>query len=590
MNKQYILFLVFTLIGNFAFSQEQDSSLILFQYNQLPPETKVHDILVNSDNIKFLATTNGIFEITNKNLPPKKISNHNVFSFCFDRTEKIFGLYENGIIDVANNKDISLPEGCVAKDITYNNSNIWLATNSGVYRYNIRSERWYLPLTKRNSKLPNDDVNFIFADKNKKLWIGTKGGIAIMDLDERWKVYEREHSMEAMAYNSEGLWLVSNKEMWLIDDFGRWYTVDLDDGLKKGIVKDITTDKDGRLILASETIVRYNPYDETIYSYSESLGFLSQKANTIEGDLSRDIWVGTEDGSLYVITFTDTQLAPLNAIVEIKQEVNCRDENSGSLQAKAFGGQPPYNFSWNDDEFSGATIRSVPAGSYQLTVTDKINNVFTLDYEFTSDYPINISVSIIEIASNPNRADGKASVTISKGKPPHSIEWDNGVTEETNLELSEGEHTVTVTDDKRCAYQQRFVMDAGKFIPDLNIEKLTVGQTLPINELYFSADSAFVSEASLRVLDEVHEFLEQHPSVDIEIGGHTNNIPPKEYCYKLSTARAKNVSEYLIKKGVQEDRITYKGYGKDFPIADNDTVQGRKLNQRVEIKIVSFEN
>ena len=72
----------------------------------------------------------------------------------------------------------------------------------------------------------------------------------------------------------------------------------------------------------------------------------------------------------------------------------------------------------------------------------------------------------------------------------------------------------------------------------------------------------------------------------IEVGGHTNGIPPHEFCDKLSTARAKSVAQYLVDKGIPASRITYRGYGKRNPIASNATPEGREKNQRVEINIV----
>jgi len=81
-----------------------------------------------------------------------------------------------------------------------------------------------------------------------------------------------------------------------------------------------------------------------------------------------------------------------------------------------------------------------------------------------------------------------------------------------------------------------------------------------------------------------------NPSVSIEIGGHTNNIPVEEYCDKLSSARAENVAKFLVSGGINQDRIQHKGYGKRKPIASNESVAGRNRNQRVEIKILQINN
>lgn len=81
-------------------------------------------------------------------------------------------------------------------------------------------------------------------------------------------------------------------------------------------------------------------------------------------------------------------------------------------------------------------------------------------------------------------------------------------------------------------------------------------------------------------------FLSENTNVIIEIGGHTNGVPPDDYCNWLSSARAKNVADYLYKRGIPTFRIKHRGYGKTRPIASNNTLEGRRKNQRVEIKIL----
>jgi outer membrane protein OmpA-like peptidoglycan-associated protein len=88
-------------------------------------------------------------------------------------------------------------------------------------------------------------------------------------------------------------------------------------------------------------------------------------------------------------------------------------------------------------------------------------------------------------------------------------------------------------------------------------------------------------------LEEIYLFLKQNQNVTLEIGGHTNGLPSHDYCDRLSSARAKAVRDYLISKGINETRLTFKGYGKRRRIATDATVEGRTKNQRVEIKILS---
>jgi outer membrane protein OmpA-like peptidoglycan-associated protein len=122
----------------------------------------------------------------------------------------------------------------------------------------------------------------------------------------------------------------------------------------------------------------------------------------------------------------------------------------------------------------------------------------------------------------------------------------------------------------------------------LTITELKEGQTIPIDQLYFESDSVNFGEASLPVLKEVHNFLVKNPDVRIEIGGHTNSLPADDYCDWLSTSRAESVAVYFYNKGISNERLSYKGYGKRVPIAPNNTKSGRMKNQRVEIKLLKI--
>ena len=120
--------------------------------------------------------------------------------------------------------------------------------------------------------------------------------------------------------------------------------------------------------------------------------------------------------------------------------------------------------------------------------------------------------------------------------------------------------------------------------------KVYVGQKIRLDHLYFKADSVNLMSDSYQVLDELADYLIEYPKTVIEIGGHTNTVPPDDYCNLLSTQRAKSVQEYLISQGVPANRLQYKGYGKSDPIIayDKYNKEARLKNQRVEIKILAI--
>ncbi len=131
-----------------------------------------------------------------------------------------------------------------------------------------------------------------------------------------------------------------------------------------------------------------------------------------------------------------------------------------------------------------------------------------------------------------------------------------------------------------------------KIITDLERDKIKKGQSIRIDKLYFAADSSRIQENSFDALEEVYLFLKNNPDVQIEIGGHTNTIPDKDYSIQLSTARAKAVVDYLIQKGIDPERLEFRGYGKSQPVEPYDRFSRRaqQRNQRVEIKILDMND
>jgi len=127
-----------------------------------------------------------------------------------------------------------------------------------------------------------------------------------------------------------------------------------------------------------------------------------------------------------------------------------------------------------------------------------------------------------------------------------------------------------------------------KVIEGVARKDMKAGQTIQLNKLYFGINETAISDNSHEALDEIYDFLKYNKDVSIEIGGHTNGNCDDKYCDSLSEKRAKSVADYLEKKGIEKDRLSYKGYGKRKPIASNKTPVGRKKNQRVEIKILSM--
>jgi outer membrane protein OmpA-like peptidoglycan-associated protein len=106
--------------------------------------------------------------------------------------------------------------------------------------------------------------------------------------------------------------------------------------------------------------------------------------------------------------------------------------------------------------------------------------------------------------------------------------------------------------------------------------------------IQFETGKSTIRKSSYGILDEIAGMLKENPDYLIEIQGHTDNTGNEELNMKLSDSRATAVRKYLIDKGIDENRMTSKGYGPTQPVADNKTAEGRAKNRRVEF-IVTFE-
>lgn len=116
--------------------------------------------------------------------------------------------------------------------------------------------------------------------------------------------------------------------------------------------------------------------------------------------------------------------------------------------------------------------------------------------------------------------------------------------------------------------------------------ELEVGDILELRNIFFEFDKAELLPESKEELDMLVDLMYDFPYMEVEIGGHTDNVGSASYNKKLSEARAKAVVDYLSENSTDSSRMTYKGFGFEQPIATNDTEMGRQLNRRVEFKVV----
>ena len=121
---------------------------------------------------------------------------------------------------------------------------------------------------------------------------------------------------------------------------------------------------------------------------------------------------------------------------------------------------------------------------------------------------------------------------------------------------------------------------------ELAIEEAKVGQSVVLNNIYFEVGKTTVNTSFSTDLDKLVQFLKDNSETKLEIQGHTDNTGSLKLNNKLSQARANSIVDYLVKQGIDSRRISAKGFGPSFPIADNASAEGRAKNRRVVIKVM----
>ena len=298
----------------------------------------------------------------------------------------------------------------------------------------------------------------------------------------------------------------------------------------------------------------------------------------------------------HTVTVTDANNCSANIEVQIsenilalelnlsqKTPIKCAGEKA-ALALAVKGGKPPYAFAWNNPAATGENPTGLDGGDYAVTVTDAKGTTQTAAFTVKAPEPLSIELIRNLGATTAVSNDGKAQVSIKGGTPKFSVTWDTKQTGLVAPKLALGAHSVTVTDANGCTQKIDFQTEK-RVLPELT-GVIEDGQTIRMRLLNFDTDSDVLKAESLPMLDELFDFMTEHPVVSIEIAGHTNNVPTDDFADKLSTARAKSVADYLFAKGVDPKRVVYKGYGKRQPVAPNTSPEGRKTNQRVEIKIL----
>jgi outer membrane protein OmpA-like peptidoglycan-associated protein len=128
------------------------------------------------------------------------------------------------------------------------------------------------------------------------------------------------------------------------------------------------------------------------------------------------------------------------------------------------------------------------------------------------------------------------------------------------------------------------------FIIDVKLEPAATGAKVVLKNVFFDTNLYNLKNESFSELDKLVAFMKNSPGISVQVSGHTDSTGDKKKNLLLSDNRAKSVYDYLILKGIEAGRLSYKGFGDSKPVADNATEEGRALNRRTEFIITAINN
>ena len=128
--------------------------------------------------------------------------------------------------------------------------------------------------------------------------------------------------------------------------------------------------------------------------------------------------------------------------------------------------------------------------------------------------------------------------------------------------------------------------DSANYFSNVDVTELSPGDAFVLQNIQFEFNSSALTGDSQSGIEILSTFLKRNPELRVELAGHTDDVGNANYNLKLSSDRAEVVRQALIANGIEENRLTAKGYGATKPLWPNDSDEHRALNRRTEMIII----
>jgi outer membrane protein OmpA-like peptidoglycan-associated protein/tetratricopeptide (TPR) repeat protein len=233
--------------------------------------------------------------------------------------------------------------------------------------------------------------------------------------------------------------------------------------------------------------------------------------------------------------------------------------------------------------FSSNNIENKDWNIYQFELYEEARpkNMIIVKGEVKSDDD-DITETVVEIRDTASNVVATSKVNEITGKYAIATEFDKDKPQDIIVNVKKKGHSFDTKLIKPAEIVENVVTS------DAEVKKVEVGKTYDLHDIYFETNLYSLTEQSKHIINLFVEFLNENPTVKVEIQGHTDNVGDDNDNQLLSERRARSVYEYALSRHVDASRIRYKGYGESSPIASNNTPEGRAKNRRTIFLI--YEN
>lgn len=220
---------------------------------------------------------------------------------------------------------------------------------------------------------------------------------------------------------------------------------------------------------------------------------------------------------------------------------------------------------------------------------DDIYRITSLDYKEEQD----LHVRGIVRDSETSEALPDVKVTLNSASNQKQVYSSQHGSFDLDAHLLNGEQAYLIFSKEGYFPVEHTLEEFTQMSRDVHLQRVEINKGIVIPNIYYEFDSVSLNAQARIEVEKLSRILKENPSWIVEIGSHTDSRASDAYNMRLSVDRAENVVQYLVRKGIESNRLFAKGYGENALL--NHCIDGvscseleHAVNRRTEVKLIGF--